>query len=331
MATLAAVPALPKRGLTPFVAALAALVPASAPATAAPATAAPAPFAGAAMPPSAAEFRAETRTLPAGPLPPRVPAPDIDEGPILPENRVLAIYGAPQLGSTALGERSAGAAARLAVRQARPYERGGERPVIPALDLIGVVANSTPGADRRYRTRQPPELIDAYLAAARRAGARLMLDVQPGRSPIGDEIAYLEPWLAEPDVDLAIDPEWNVGRRGVPGQTVGSVSARELNSAARALARIVKRNDLPPKLLVVHQFRKGSIRHRRAIKPRRNVEVTLNFDGIGAPGPKVAGYEALSVGGLFNGFSLFYRLDTPLMSPREVLRLEPAVDFLLYQ
>ncbi len=220
---------LPKRGLPPAVVALAAL--------------ASAPVAAAATPPSAASFRAATPDLGA---PPRaVPAPEIDDEPILPANRVLAIYGAPQLGSTALGERSPRKAARLAVRQARPYERKSDRPVIPALDLIGVVANSTPGSDRRYRTRQPPELIDAYLAAARRAGARLMLDVQPARSPIVKEIAYLKPWLSQPDVDLAIDPEWNVGRHGVPGQTVGSVTARDLNAASRAIRRIVKRNDLP--------------------------------------------------------------------------------------
>ena len=305
--------AVPKRGLTPLVLAVLALAPAPA---------------DAATPPSVAAFRAATPNLPAAP---RVPAPDIDEGPILPENRVLAIYGAPQLANTALGERSPRRAARLAVRQSRPYERAGDRPLIPALDLIGVVANSTPGPDRRYRTRQPPELIDKYLNAARKAGARLMIDVQPGRSPISDEIDYLKPWLAEPDVDLAIDPEWNVGPRGIPGQTVGGVSARELNTASRALQRIVSRNDLPPKLLVVHQFRKGSVRHRRSIKQPRDVEVVLNFDGIGAPGPKIAGYEALSSPKLYNGFSLFYRLDAPLMSPREVLRLQPAVDFLLYQ
>lgn len=308
-------PALHKWGLPPLLLAVLAL--ALAPATA-----------DAATPPSAAAFRVATPDLPAAP---RVPAPDIDDEPILPDNRVLAIYGAPQLGNTALGERSPRRAARLAVRQSRPYERGGDRPLIPALDLIGVVANSTPGPDRRYRTRQPPELIDKYLGAARKAGARLMIDIQPGRSPIRDEIAYLRPWLAEPDVDLAIDPEWNVGRRGIPGETAGSVSARELNVAARALRRIVSRNELPPKLLVVHQFRKGSVRHRRSIKQPHDVEVILNFDGIGSPGPKIAGYEALSSRRLFNGFSLFYRLDTPLIGPREVLRLDPAVDFLLYQ
>lgn len=296
------------------------------------ASASAAPAAARTGPSTTAEFAAATREALAGPAPAaRAPAPDTGDEPILPESRVLAIYGAPQLASTALGERSARGAARLAVRQSRPYEKPGERPVIPALDLIGVVANSTPGPDRRYRTRQPAELIDQYLNAARSAGARLMIDIQPGRSPIRDEIEFLEPWLREPDVDIAIDPEWNVGRHGVPGRTVGSVTAREINEASRAIQRLISKRELPPKLLVVHQFRKGSVRRRRAVGQRRNVEVVLNFDGIGAPAPKIAGYEALSIRKLFNGFSLFYRLDAPLMRPGAILGLEPPADFLLYQ
>ena len=57
----------------------------------------------------------------------------------------------------------------------------------------------------------------------------------------------------------------------------------------------------------------------------------LNFDGIGSPGPKEAGYAALATRGLFNGFSIFLSLDTKVMSPGEVLDLAPAVSFLLYQ
>ena len=59
--------------------------------------------------------------------------------------------------------------------------------------------------------------------------------------------------------------------------------------------------------------------------------MVLNFDGIGCPGPKAAGYAALAVPKLFDGFSLFYRRDRPLMRPAAVLGLDPEPDFLLYQ
>lgn len=282
-------------------------------------------------------YRASPRALRSGgtggtgtgadPVDPPAPA----SGELFPANRVLSLYGAPQLGSTVLGRRSPAGAARLAVRQAAPYERLGDRPVIPSLDLIGVVANSTRGGDGLYRTRQPDALIAQYLEAARSVGGRLMIDIQPGRSPVLEEIDALEEWIAEPDVDVAIDPEWNVGRRGVPGTTPGTLTARDLNAASRRIARITAANALPPKLLVVHQFSDRSVRRRGTVKQRPGVAVTLNFDGIGAVAPKIAGYESLSTDGLFNGFSLFLSLDTPLMKPAAVLALEPETDFLLYQ
>jgi hypothetical protein len=244
---------------------------------------------------------------------------------------MLALYGAPQLGATALGKRSPRSAARLLARQVRPYERRGDRDVVPSFDLIGTVATSTPGDDGLYRTRQPDELIAKYLKRVRAAGGRLMIDIQPGRSPIKREIRALEPWIGEPDVDVAIDPEWNVGPRGVPGRTAGSVTARELNAASRRIQRIVAANSLPPKVLVVHQFATRSIRKRGSVRQRRDVQVTFNFDGIGKPAPKIAGYENLGTRGTFDGFSVFYDLDRPVMRPGNVLRLDPGPDFLLYQ
>lgn len=292
-----------------------------------------------AEPPTAKAFERSTRQLLASDALGRRPAArggGIGPGgpsrsDLFPARRLLTMYGAPQLGATILGKLSPAAAARKAVRQVRPYARIGDRPVIPGFDLIAVVANSTPGPDRKYRTRQPGRLIRAYLRQARAIGGRLMLDIQPGRARVGTEIRALEKWIAKPDVDVSVDPEWAVGRRGVPGRDTGSIRAKEINRASRQIQRIIDANDLPPKALVVHQFRRGSIRGRRDVVQRRDVDVTLNFDGIGSPAAKAAGYRALSSPAAFNGFSIFYSLDTTAMSPRSVLGLRPAVDFLLFQ
>jgi hypothetical protein len=112
---------------------------------------------------------------------------------------------------------------------------------------------------------------------------------------------------------------------------VGKIKSRKLNRISRALANIVATNGLPPKLLLVHQFREGSVRGRTRVKQRPEVQTLLNFDGIGSPGAKRSGYAALTVPGLFNGFSLFYRQDRQLMPPASVLGLLPEPDFLLYQ
>jgi hypothetical protein len=159
----------------------------------------------------------------------------------------------------------------------------------------------------------------------------MMLDIQPGRSTFIAETEGLTEWLVQPDVDLALDPEWNVGPRGIPGQTPGNVGAQQVNAVIRALAAIVRENGLPPKLLVVHQFRSGMIRGKNRIRPRPGVQVLFNFDGIGSPSAKAAGYAALASPTLFDGFSLFYQRDTPLMKPGAVLALEPEPDLLLYQ
>ena len=293
-----------------------------------------APGAAAAAPPSHGDLRRATdrlleRAAFDGPAERAAPADPAEVS--FPDDLYVTLYGAPQLTNTELGTKSVKGAARGAVKLAGKYARESGDDAVPGLDLIGVVANSTPGPDRKYRTRQPDELIGSYLDRIRAAGGRLMLDIQPGRSSAAKEVGALEDWFAEPDVDAAIDPEWNVGPDGVPGRTTGSIDAREINAASRRLDALVDEHDLPPKVLVVHQFTKKMIRNRDRIRQRDEVQVVLNFDGIGSPDAKEAGYEALASRRLFNGFSVFLRLDTKVMSPAEVLGIVPAVRFLLYQ
>src|SRR4029079_5547266 len=106
------------------------------------------------------------------------------------------------------------------LKQAKPYSKLSDRRILPGFDLIAVVANSTPAPARLYRTRQPAKLIRSYLRSVGSVGGRLVLDIQPGRAKILDEIDALEKWIARPDVDISIDIEWHVGRLGGPAHTV---------------------------------------------------------------------------------------------------------------
>lgn len=260
-------------------------------------------------------------------LAPTVPPP----ASLFPENRVVSYYGAPQLTKTVIGRNSPSRAGRKLREQADAYSASELRPVIPAFDLIGVIATRNAGRDRKYRTRQDPEVIEVYLGEARKLQGRLMLDIQPGRANPLAEVKALRPWLLQPDVDIAIDPEWDVSRRGIPGRSPGSIKARKLNRISAYMQSLIDANGLPAKQLLVHQFHKRSVRKKKRLIQREDVEVTLNFDGIGTPRAKKAGYRKLSKRRFFNGFSLFYRLDRKLMSPRAVLRLDPEPDFVLYQ
>jgi hypothetical protein len=242
------------------------------------------------------------------------------------------VYGAPQLGATIVGKKSPNGAAQEATRLATRFTEVSSPAAQPAIDLIATVANADPGSDGLYRTRQDPDLIEAYLAATRRAGGRLVLDVQPGRARFIKEVKALERFLAEPDVDVALDPEWNVGRRGVPGVTQGSVTAKQVNKVAGYMAELVESRGLPQKALFVHQFREGSITSRGQVRQFGGaVAVGLNFDGIGSPGPKIAGYRALAKPGLFNGFSIFVSRDSNVMGFKRIAGLEPAPDYVMYQ
>ena len=251
---------------------------------------------------------------------------------ILPEHRVVAFYGAPQ--ADELGELGIGtpaSAARRLERQAKGYARP-KRPVLPALELIAVIANADAGDDGKYRARQTHATIGRYLRAARRAKALLLLDIQPGASDFFTEATGLERWLREPDVGLALDPEWRVQAGQVPGQVIGSVDSREVNAVTEWLSQLTERDDLPEKLVVIHQFTDDMV-DDTTLQPRDGLQIVLNADGFGTAPVKKSKYDAFTrrAPGFDPGFKLFYDEDVGLMSPRQVLRMRPPPDFVVYE
>ncbi len=251
---------------------------------------------------------------------------------IFPEHRVVAYYGAPQdeeLGALGIG--SPASAARQLERQAKAYARPG-RPVLPALELIAVIANADAGDDGMYRARQSDAVIGRYLSAARTAKALLLLDIQPGASDFFTEATRLERWLREPDVGLALDPEWRVQAGQVPGQVIGSVDSREVTAVTAWLAQVTEREGLPEKLLVIHQFTDDMV-DDTTLQARQGLQIVLNADGFGTAPVKKSKYDAFTrrAPGFEPGFKLFYREDVGLMTPRQVLRLHPPPDFVVYE
>jgi hypothetical protein len=251
---------------------------------------------------------------------------------IFPRFRVVAYYGAPQSHALgALGIGSPDQAARRLVRQARPYAKK-TRPVLLAFELLADVANHDPGRDGFYRMRQPPSVIRRYLAAARRAKALLVLDIQPGHADFLTETRHLDRWLREPDVGLALDPEWHTPG-AVPGTVIGSVQANDVNAVARHVAAIVRRYALPEKLFVVHQFTPNMIAGKERVEHPSGLAVTMNVDGFGDRPNKIAKYRQFTHDGthFHRGYKLFYQEDTDLMTPRSVLALQPRPDFVVYE
>ena len=230
-----------------------------------------------------------------------------------------------------------GGRVRIAGRDVRGVGAQG-REVLPVLELIAVVAQRFPGDDRMYRVRIEPTVVDTYLAAARRHRALLLLNVQPGRAAFLDEVRALERWLVEPDVGVALDPEWAVDAPAVPGAVFGHVTGAELDAVDAYLANLVAQHRLPEKVMVVHQLAPSVIRGLPGLRARPGVVAVLSVDGIGTPAQKSATWRRLVADlppGVRPGFKLFFDEDTakggPLMSSSQVLALGPVPDYVLYE
>jgi hypothetical protein len=252
---------------------------------------------------------------------------------IFPERRVVAYYGAPQdreLGALGIGP--PGQVARRLRRQARGY-RQPSKPVLPAFELLSTIVHADPGEDGDHSARQPGAVIARYLRAARRNDMLLILDIQPGYAPFMREVRALRRWLEEPDVSLALDPEWSMRPPTLPGQEIGSTSAAVVNEVSAYLSRLVRVNDLPEKLLVVHRFTNDMIENEDALKRHRGVALTVNVDGFGTRPAKRSKYREFTRGrrDRHHGFKLFYNEDTNMMQPRGVLSLRPPPELVVYE
>lgn len=251
-----------------------------------------------------------------------------------PDRRVVAFYGNPaddELGALGIGSPDQ-AAAKLA-RVAKSYERK-TRPVLLCLELIVTVAAAAPGDDGKYRIRAPEKTIDRYLRAARKAGAVLLLDVQPGTATFPEEVRRLKKWLVQPDVGLALDPEWRIQPGQVPGQVIGSVSAEEVNQVSIDLAALVKERNLPEKLFVIHQFTNDMVRDKPNVAIRPGLATVFNVDGFGLPAAKISKYSEFTRStpkGAHDGFKVFFREDTNRMRPAAVMALQPPPDIIEYE
>jgi hypothetical protein len=261
-------------------------------------------------------------------------------GSLLPANRILAFYGNPlskKMG--VLGEFPKDQMLAMLDREvARWAKADPEHPVIPALHFIVTVAQGAPGRNGLYRLQMRDSMTNAIHEWAKAKHALLFLDVQPGKSTVQAEVPRLRPFLEDPDVHLAIDPEFAMAPSGaVPSSRVGTVDASDVNWAIDFLDRIVKEKHLPPKVLIVHRWTRKMVTNARSIRPVPNVQVVMDMDGWGPPWLKFDSYhdyiKAEPV--QFTGFKLFFQHDTqkgdPLLTPEEVLRLNPRPLYIQYQ
>ena len=252
------------------------------------------------------------------------------------EVQAIALYGAPNTPIMgALGQYTPDDAARAVVRLAAEWDAiNGDRGAIGVLHLITAVAQPHPMRDGSYLLRLGPESIGEYVEAARAHGVLLILDVQVGMAEPLAEAQRLEPFLREPFVHLALDPEFAMhANRDVPGKAIGSLDAAQVNPVQRYLAGLVRRERIPAKTLVLHQFRDDMLHDVDRIERVDGVDLVIDMDGWGSIEQKLAGYQAYARGphAEYAGFKLFYHWDQPLLTPAQVMALPHPPDYLIYQ
>ena len=261
-------------------------------------------------------------------------------GSILPNKRIVAYYGNPlskRMG--VLGEYQKDVMLLGLKREMRRWEAADpSHPVQPALHLIAVVAQGSPGKAGKYRMIMTDALVNQVYGWAKEANALLFIDIQTGLENIRTILPRFEPLLKNPDVHLGIDPEFNLIKSGArPGSKIGTYDASDVNYVSGYLTDLVKKYKLPPKVLTVHRFTQNGLTNYRTIALRPEVQIVINMDGWGAPWLKRDSYKAYVVSEpvQFTGFKLFYHNDTKkgdaLMTPQDLLKLNPKPLYIQYQ
>ena len=206
--------------------------------------------------------------------------------------------------------------------------------MIPAFHLIRAVAQRDPQLDGSYLGRLDAPAIAAYVEAAREHGLLLFLDAQVGWSDPLAEVEVLAPFLAEPFVHLALDPEFATASLGVaPGELIGHLEAKQVNAVQAYLAELVRADGLPPKILVLHQFLGSILRDRGDYDDVPEVDVTIDMDGFGLDRDKLTNYGiyALQPAADRSAMKLFFDWDFPLLTPTRLQQLESPPDLVIYQ
>jgi len=261
-------------------------------------------------------------------------------GAILPFKRVVAFYGnlySKRMGI--LGELPPNQMLAKLKGEVKNWERADPKtPVQPALHYIAVVAQGDGGKDGKYRYRMPFKQIDSVLVLAKKAHAIVFLDVQVALSNIRSELPLLEKYLAMPQVHFGMDPEFSMKDGTKPGKKIGTYDADDINFASNYLAGIVRKYNLPPKILVVHRFTRKMVTNYKNIKLHKEVQIVINMDGWGEPDLKLGTYRNFIYPEpvQFTGFKLFYKNDLKkaphhMLTPQEVLKYKPQPIYIQYQ
>ncbi len=249
--------------------------------------------------------------------------------------RLVAFYGNPTTSALGvLGEQDpAGALERLQPLVAE-YSADGYQ-TVPGFEIIATIASARPTGNDDYSEEMTAETLRPWIDFAAENGVYVILDLQPGRTDFLTQAKMYEEFLRQPHVGLALDPEWRLEPHQVHLRQIGSVDAAEINLVSEWLAQLVRREGLPQKYFIVHQFRFSMITNRELIATPPELFTVIQMDGQGPLAAKYETFSALTAGqddvGWQWGWKNFYDEDSPMATAEQVLALQPPVVFVSFQ
>ncbi|MDG5789802.1 SH3 domain-containing protein [Evansella sp. AB-P1] len=252
-------------------------------------------------------------------------------------NTVVSYYGHPN-------SRLMGIVGRHSVQELIPILKNtsekydsvnGDKGVIPAIYLI-------------YGTVQPGGEIGvlnydqmiSYIEEAYKNGVLVYLDHQMGKYHPIDALNEILPFLRYPNVHLALDPEW---RTNNPMNEIGHLTGEEINQIQETMREYMISNDIPGiRQFVFHQFIEKMVHNIEEVSVDYDpVLLVHNTSGWGPPSGKIATHATNSKATNipYKGFKLWYyysdisgvHYDNPLMTPEEVMELNPKPGLIIYQ
>lgn len=204
--------------------------------------------------------------------------------------------------------------------------------VMPTLHFISTIADPIPGEFNHYSHQTDLETLRDWITFADEQNMAFILDIQPGHADIKEEFERIRPFLYHPHVHLALDPEFTMTDTQIPGLQLGQLHANQINTIQAELNTIA--NDIGlHKLLIIHQFETSMVQQKELILDYPYVELVIDADGFGSPEAKIGDLQqyAAEPGWEYAGLKLFFAWDTPLLTPTDVLTIQPQPVVIIYQ
>ncbi len=248
-------------------------------------------------------------------------------------NMIVALYGRPHVKTLGtLGQQSLEQTIQKAKAKAKLYEKalGNGKHVTPGFDLIYEMATSSPGKNGKYVITLNHDTLLEYIKAAQKNGIVVFVDVQLGKKSPAEAVKPLLKYLKYDNVQIAVDPEFSVDNLTVrPGKKIGSITGTQINKVQDLMRDYIKANGIKDdKILLVHMFTEHMVTDKKAIRYTDRVHLVMHLDGHGSPALKIKTYNGLYTDAraskVVGGFKVFYKQDKPMMTPKQVLGLEPV-------